>query len=458
MIVQCEHCQTKYRIPNEKVKGKGVKVRCAKCNNTFTVLPASDVPKPVSPPHGAGQPAAPDTLPPEKPARSPFPGLEQPAPEAASSEPGPPVFPKQDRRPPDTIPPVADSLPPFSSDGIRGSAAEPGLPPLSQDLSPEGDQAEPSPDSHEPPPQEETPGHRPAHERDRNTPEPLFTEQSMPSDFTGFEIENTPRDDTSPAPEQKTVPPGGEPLGTPPSDDGVGGWGNISLGSERDPEAEVGEINLAEGAPLIQPPPPPIMEDIFPDTGSAIPDSTSAPEQATAPSFHTKPLPPKKSRKGLVLLLALTVLGAGGYFGYPRIMEIINAQGEKPGGTLAPDKIQVRPVTRQDGKVLYTVIGEVTNNSSASVGLVQIEAQFRNSAGDIVAKSKSYCGNVFEEEQIVTGDIGKIRTDLQNELGQSLSNSNIRPGQSVPFLVVLENPPAGISKVTVTISGFKETT
>ncbi|MBN2720767.1 MAG: zinc-ribbon domain-containing protein, partial [Proteobacteria bacterium] len=37
VIVECEKCHTKYRIPDEKVRGKGVKVRCAKCHHTFTV-------------------------------------------------------------------------------------------------------------------------------------------------------------------------------------------------------------------------------------------------------------------------------------------------------------------------------------------------------------------------------------------------------------------------------------
>ncbi len=37
MIVTCDQCQTKFRIPDEKVTDKGVKVRCTKCGNTFRV-------------------------------------------------------------------------------------------------------------------------------------------------------------------------------------------------------------------------------------------------------------------------------------------------------------------------------------------------------------------------------------------------------------------------------------
>ncbi|MBN8465828.1 zinc-ribbon domain-containing protein [Corallococcus exiguus] len=54
MIVQCEQCQTRFKIPDEKVTEKGVKVRCTKCQNTFRVArepaPALSAPPPASPP------------------------------------------------------------------------------------------------------------------------------------------------------------------------------------------------------------------------------------------------------------------------------------------------------------------------------------------------------------------------------------------------------------------------
>lgn len=42
MIVKCEKCQTRFKIPDEKVTDKGVKVRCTKCQNTFRVTKSAD--------------------------------------------------------------------------------------------------------------------------------------------------------------------------------------------------------------------------------------------------------------------------------------------------------------------------------------------------------------------------------------------------------------------------------
>ena len=47
MIVKCEQCQTRFKIPDEKVTDKGVKVRCNKCGHTFRVT--RDMAQPASP-------------------------------------------------------------------------------------------------------------------------------------------------------------------------------------------------------------------------------------------------------------------------------------------------------------------------------------------------------------------------------------------------------------------------
>lgn len=51
MIVKCERCQTRFKIPDEKVTEKGVKVRCTRCQNTFRVArePASPPPAEMDP-------------------------------------------------------------------------------------------------------------------------------------------------------------------------------------------------------------------------------------------------------------------------------------------------------------------------------------------------------------------------------------------------------------------------
>ncbi|MDP2689940.1 MAG: DUF3426 domain-containing protein [Deltaproteobacteria bacterium] len=39
MIIECEHCNTKFRLDDSRIKPNGVKVRCTKCQNVFIVTP-----------------------------------------------------------------------------------------------------------------------------------------------------------------------------------------------------------------------------------------------------------------------------------------------------------------------------------------------------------------------------------------------------------------------------------
>jgi predicted Zn finger-like uncharacterized protein len=50
MIVTCPQCQTRFRIPDERVTAKGVKVRCTRCRHTFRVSRPADQPESVDDP------------------------------------------------------------------------------------------------------------------------------------------------------------------------------------------------------------------------------------------------------------------------------------------------------------------------------------------------------------------------------------------------------------------------
>lgn len=42
MIVTCDGCNTKYLLSDEKVPGKGIRVRCPKCRHVWRLMPAVD--------------------------------------------------------------------------------------------------------------------------------------------------------------------------------------------------------------------------------------------------------------------------------------------------------------------------------------------------------------------------------------------------------------------------------
>ncbi len=87
MIVKCERCQTRFKIPDEKVTEKGVKVRCTKCQHTFRVA-REDVSSAAPAPAVPSVEAAPSAKPPATPrAGTPLEVPRTSAPAAPSSVP-----------------------------------------------------------------------------------------------------------------------------------------------------------------------------------------------------------------------------------------------------------------------------------------------------------------------------------------------------------------------------------
>ncbi|WNG60494.1 hypothetical protein F0U59_41680 [Archangium gephyra] len=76
MIVKCERCQTRFKIPDEKVTDKGVKVRCTKCQHTFKVAREDS-------PSAAPAPGVPSLDPAAKPPATPRAGTPLEVPRAA---------------------------------------------------------------------------------------------------------------------------------------------------------------------------------------------------------------------------------------------------------------------------------------------------------------------------------------------------------------------------------------
>ena len=42
MVIQCSSCDTRFKIADDKLKAGGVKVRCSKCKEVFTVQPPEE--------------------------------------------------------------------------------------------------------------------------------------------------------------------------------------------------------------------------------------------------------------------------------------------------------------------------------------------------------------------------------------------------------------------------------
>jgi len=412
LIVQCDQCEAKYRIADEKVTGQGVRVRCAKCDNVFTVEP---------PPTSEQEtPAATDEAQADHPG-----GDDEPRPDSISHPPSEDKIPEQEQVPEDPDP--RDEPEQQPSEGLGDFSSPGGI--SSPDSMPSEVEKSPLPDLAD--------GDQPL-----GRPEETFAQQDPdPSDSYQAPLEPTD--------------------GQASEDDPGMGWGNIALDPQQDEDRADTDMDLAApsplesmehdtGPPLDPPLPPPVSSH---EQAPPSPRETTTTSRTAAPSR-----PVKGGGKGLTFLLILVLLGAGGYFAYPKIQQLIESRSPAEEGTLIVQDIVVGTVKQQNGVLFAVVRGKIRNDSSGSKGMIQVQGTFKGPDGRALAEATSYCGNTFTDRELATNSLESIRSSLANELGQSLSNSSLKPGDTVPFLIVLDNPPTQIKEVTVTVKKWSNTT
>ncbi|HZW88910.1 MAG TPA: zinc-ribbon domain-containing protein [Myxococcaceae bacterium] len=60
MIIPCKQCHTRFKVPDGKVRARGLKVRCSRCGHTFRIYPDSAADRGADPAPAAARPKGPD--------------------------------------------------------------------------------------------------------------------------------------------------------------------------------------------------------------------------------------------------------------------------------------------------------------------------------------------------------------------------------------------------------------
>lgn len=102
---------------------------------------------------------------------------------------------------------------------------------------------------------------------------------------------------------------------------------------------------------------------------------------------------------------------------------------------------------------VFVVSGRAVNNTNKARSFFQIKGTLFNKKGERLAQKEVYCGNIFSTKEITTLPKSKVEADLKNKVGGSLSNINLAPGKSVPFMIVFFDLPADMSEFAVEVTG-----
>ena len=102
----------------------------------------------------------------------------------------------------------------------------------------------------------------------------------------------------------------------------------------------------------------------------------------------------------------------------------------------------------------FVIEGNVTNHYKGPCHSIQVKGILFDERGNPAAEEIVYCGNTLSAAEVKSLPRKKIERTLQNAYGSTLSNFNIEPGKSVPFMLIFFDPPDKLSEFSVEVHGY----
>jgi len=494
MIIQCEQCRTKFKLDDAKVTERGVKVRCAKCRHVFTVRS----PEAAAPEIAAVLPAS-DTL------------ADEAATLTASSS-TVPVFDTNEI----SFADVGSDEPPFGEAPVATPQQEPETAATGLDFGtvlPQTSELEPSPEisfdfgearpttaatqtiSFDFTTKPTAVAAAPAGDVDFGSFD--FGDISVSKPDDSFSLDGADFDDL--ATKQPTVASDGDDLGFSFSDAEpqavtatAGGFdiSNIDFGDAQaaasapaSDTVNLDEFEFGTDATSVAVPAADQNETLFNFSQPQEPTAAAAPssdQPATAAAFvadtpvdeETPPLSITSRRRqspvvsALIVAACLLLVGALGFMGYLFLGDGSSAHKffGKPApveeGKIVVQKVQATFLTKATAGDLLVITGEAQNNFSKSRAALQVKATLFGASNEPLVSQTAYAGNQLTNEQLVSMPKEKIEAAMNNQFGDSLANLEVPAGKTIPFTLVIINPPDtakdfGVESVGSTIAASK---
>lgn len=165
---------------------------------------------------------------------------------------------------------------------------------------------------------------------------------------------------------------------------------------------------------------------------------------ATEPEEDLPPLSISSRRKQGPMPALLAVLGVVlaivvAYFGYSSLT------GDKAAVPQEAGRISLRSVEASFVKNkalgdLLVIKGEAVNEFSMPRASIQVKGMVYGAKGEVLVSKNAFCGNPMNPEQLSTISLDALESAMANQFGDSLTNMEVLPGKSVPFVVVLVKP------------------
>lgn len=195
-------------------------------------------------------------------------------------------------------------------------------------------------------------------------------------------------------------------------------------------------------------------------------------QESDSPAQDPETAPPEtktRSRKSLLLLILLLLLlmAVGVYLSAPQLKTLLPFWGQSSSPTSLAQRTQsssfenLEQITFSDvrqymvdnekiGKLLI-IEGTAVNESQVAVEMIKIQSEIYDEQGQTLQRQSFYCGNTLSSFQLQVLDQKEMSSALKSKVGILTHNSNLSPGQEVPFMSVFFNPPEAMAEFSLKV-------
>ena len=183
-------------------------------------------------------------------------------------------------------------------------------------------------------------------------------------------------------------------------------------------------------------------------------------ETLEAPFFEDKPAkapkpvkPKKKTSKTLLVLFVLILLGGIGYGAYyavtqlgieiPYLSDYLKPKPQDSAGTLNLSTLEINSkfIENSLSGRLFVITGKVRNGYSANREKIRLQGKLFTKGKVMVKTEYSYAGIMLNDQELATLPIAQIKQRLTAVPQVQASDTIVRPGQNIPFMVVFSELP-----------------
>lgn len=155
---------------------------------------------------------------------------------------------------------------------------------------------------------------------------------------------------------------------------------------------------------------------------------------------------------GLIVLFGLIIAGIVAFYGYSLSVGNKTKVAQET-ERIAISKVDAMFVKNKLVGDLLVISGEAVNEFSKPRAAIQIKGMVYGANGEVLSSKNAFCGNPLTEEQLSTMPLEKIEAAMANQFGDSLANMEVAPGVSIPFVIVIAKPPTGAKDYGVEPAG-----